>query len=402
MRSAAQILPFVPATAVERTTASAGRFTLDGDAGLEQHLARICALVQAGVEGLVPASRLEGILLGGGYGRGEGGVRHTEDGDQPYNDMEFYLLLRGNITLNELRYRAAFDHLAHELSAAAGIEVEFKVTSLARLRRCPVTMFSYDLVMGHRWASGHEGLLRGCRHHERAADIPLSEATRLLMNRCTGLLLAAERLDRTVVTANEIDFVTRNLAKARLGLGDAVLAACGQYHWSCRERGRRLAALEFPADLPGAEAIRAAHARGVEFKLHPYAGSASVLTLRDEHAALSALAQQVWLWLESRRLGVRFPTSVDYALHPASKCPETSTAHNWLVNLRRFGPVGALASRGRYPRERLLRALPVLLWQPGMLEVRAVADRLQTELRSASRDPTGLRAAYLRLWEIFR
>ena len=48
------------------------RFTLDGSAALEAHLARVCEQVRAGVQALVPASQLDAVLLGGGYGRGGG------------------------------------------------------------------------------------------------------------------------------------------------------------------------------------------------------------------------------------------------------------------------------------------------------------------------------------------
>ena len=47
------------------------RFTIDGSAALEEHLAATCDRVRAGVQSLVPAKKLEGILLGGGYGRGD-------------------------------------------------------------------------------------------------------------------------------------------------------------------------------------------------------------------------------------------------------------------------------------------------------------------------------------------
>src|SRR5439155_17495371 len=79
------------------------RFTLDGGAELENHLARTCQQVLAGVQSIVPAEKLEAILLGGGYGRGEGGVLKTESGDRPYNYLEFYVCLRGNVWLNEQR-----------------------------------------------------------------------------------------------------------------------------------------------------------------------------------------------------------------------------------------------------------------------------------------------------------
>src|SRR5688572_19525745 len=64
------------------------RFTTDGSRDLEQHLARTCAKIAAGIRGLVPESKLEAVILGGGYGRGEGGVLRTAEGDRPYNDLE--------------------------------------------------------------------------------------------------------------------------------------------------------------------------------------------------------------------------------------------------------------------------------------------------------------------------
>src|SRR4030095_12726252 len=130
-----------------------------------------------------------------------GGVLKTTAGDRPYNDLEFYVCLRGNRWLNETNFGPVLHALSEELSAEAEIDVEFKIFSLDQLRRSPVNMFYYDLVMGHRWLGGEEGLLRGCEHHREAQDIPLSEATRLLMNRCSGLLFARHHLTQKPFTA---------------------------------------------------------------------------------------------------------------------------------------------------------------------------------------------------------
>ena len=51
----------------------ARRFTLDGSEELEQRLALACKHVLEGIRAIVPADKLEALLLGGGYGRGEGG-----------------------------------------------------------------------------------------------------------------------------------------------------------------------------------------------------------------------------------------------------------------------------------------------------------------------------------------
>jgi hypothetical protein len=404
MPAAATTLAFSPFAmdAVPAPAAGTGRFTLDGDPALETRLAEICRQVRDGVEALVPPGRLEGILLGGGYGRGEGGVRATAAGDEPYNDLEFYVLLRGSTVLNDRRYRARLAHLAHALGEVAGIEVEFKVLSAARLRREPVTMFSYDLVQRHRLVCGDPALAREWAHHLRAENIPPAEATRLLFNRCSGLLFARERLDRPGFSADDADFVERNLAKARLALGDVILTVAGRYHWSCRERHRRLRELALP-DAPALGAIAAEHARGVDFKLHPHRSARTAAMLAGDLRHLSALACSVWLWLESRRLGVAFPTPGDYAGHPATKCPGQPALRNWLVTIRHLGWAQAgRRSALRYPRERLLRALPVLLWQPTLLANPRESRRLQRDLGAAAETRASLLAAYTRMWEIFR
>lgn len=404
MPAITSVFPYLPVTEQRDVPVRAsGRYTLDGDGPLEARLGRICESVRHGIARVVPARRLEGILLGGGYGRGEGGVLRTAAGDRPYNDLEFYVLLRGPTAINEWRHREALGRLAHHLGTEAGIEVEFKILSAARLRREPVSMFSYDLVQGHHRVCGRENLLAGCEHHREAANIPLEEATRLLFNRCSGLLFSRARLDRLHFTADDADFVERNLAKARLALGDVILAAVGQYHWSCRERHRRLAELPGPEGIPCLQAIREEHVQGVVFKLHPYRPNRSVAELREDYRRIAQLACRLWLWLESRRLGAAFRTPGGYALHGPAKCPGTSRFRNWLVTARHLGwreLAGPAAFR--YPRERLLRALPVLLWQPALLANSRVRARLQSDLRTSATDEPGLLAAYTRWWEVFR
>lgn len=378
------------------------RFTLDGSEELERHLEETCRQVFACVRSIVPERKLEALLLGGGYGRGEGGVLRTETVDKPYNDLEFYVFLRGNTLLNERQYRAALHDLAERLAQGAGVEVEFKILSLAKLRRSPATMFYYDLMMGHRWLQGEEELLVGCGHHRDSTSLPLSEATRLLMNRCTGLLFARERLQRTPFTAEDADFIGRNLAKAQLAFGDALLTVFGQYHWSCRERNRRLSRLVPGEDLPWLPEVQRQHAEGMEFKLHPRRSTASSRELQEQHARLTVLGLRLWLWLEGRRLGRSFASVRDYALCPINKCPEANAWRNRLVNMKTFGPSGLFVpGASRYPRERLLHALALLLWDAATFETRTLLRFVQGELRTTARTFPDLIAAYAALWRRF-
>ncbi len=339
------------------------RFTVDGSDELEQHLERVCERVAIEIQRCVPRRKLQALLLGGGYGRGEGGVLKTNAGDRPYNDLEFYVFLHGNNELNERRFNAALHQLAHELSAEAGVEVEFKITSSAKLRRSPTSMFYYDLVMGYRLIFGAEPLSNGCEHHRDASKIPLSEATRLLMNRCSGLLFAREKLKAGISNEEDADFVVRNLSKAQLAFGDAVLTAFGQYHWSCRERHRRLMRLNGDGVPPWLDEVQQHHAAGVEFKFHPHRSQTSHRDLQSLHEAMTAFALKVWLWLENRRLGCRFESARDYALSPVNKFPGSNPLRNFILNAKAFGPTFALQSAyHRYPREQILNALALLLW----------------------------------------
>lgn len=356
-----------------------------------------CGRVAGEVRKLLPPGSVAAIVLGGGYGRGEGGVWQTETGDRPYNDLEFYVFTTGNRLLRDYFHSHALQELGEKLSPEAGVHVEFKIESAARLRNSPVSMFSYDLVSGHRIVFGDASIFSGCEHHRDATKIPLAEATRLLCNRCSGLLLAEEML--ADLTDDGADFIGRNLAKARLALGDAVLAAFGQYHWSVRERWQRLSALSMdpaPAWLPK---VQAHYAGGVVFKLHPRPIRKSEEEFSREHREVSALARQVWLWVENRRLNRSFETTRDYALSGIEKCPGGAAWRNFLLTVRTFGPKGALNSLAcRYPRERLFNALPLLLWNMEETNEPQIIRRLQMELQTQASDRPGFVCAYKQLW----
>jgi len=323
------------------------RFTLDGSKSLERHLDSICAKALELVQECNP--RIDGLLLGGGYGRGEGGVLRAVNGDQPYNDLDFYVFMPGTRWINEKCHGRALHRAGEELTSIAGIEVEFKIESLARLRRAPISMFSYDFLAGHRWVKGDDALLRGCEHHLQAENIPLHEGARLLLNRCSGLLFATE-------PTQSADFIRRNIAKAQLALGDAVLTRFGKYHSSCLEREQRVHALFI--DAPWWNGVQRHHAIGVEFKLHPYRSTESREELVREHQAVCALARQVWLWFESYRLSEPFGSVQEYVASEANKCPETRALKNLLINMKEFGRPSF-----RYPRERLFNSCPTLLWE---------------------------------------
>jgi hypothetical protein len=378
------------------------RFTIDGREELENRLERLCDQIQRGITASIPPKDVQAIVLGGGYGRGEGGVLTTGAGDQPYNDLEFYVFLRGNRLWKQYRYGKTLHHLGESLSVNAGVQVEFKIDCAQRWRRSPVSMFSYDLVSGHRVIFGDESIFQGLECHLNAEAIPLSEGTRLMFNRCSGLLLSRELLRKGVLAKEEADFVGRNLAKMQLALGDALLTAFGQYHWSARERHRRLTAFtpnQLPSWLPE---VQACHEAGLAFKLHPCRISKSVEEFDLEHRQLTELARRIWLWLEGRRLRQPFVSVSEYALSDMDKCPGTSAWQNYLLSLRTFGPKAMLEAMScRYPRGRLFNALALLLWNAEAASKPRTLRRLQQELQTDASDWGGLVCVFKRIWSCY-
>lgn len=387
-------------TAAPTMGAGPGRgFTVDGSAELEQHLARSCAKIAAGVRGIVSATRLEGLLLGGGYGRGEGGVLRTPAGDRPYNDLEFYVFLRGNRHVNELRFGHALHVLGEILTPQAGIEVEFKIASRRELAASPVSMFSYDLAAGHRWFGGSDALLAGCRHHYDPTQIPLSEATRLLMNRASGLLFARERLERRDFTSADADFVRRNIAKAELACGDAVLVTRGNYHWSVRERHHRLASLAPSQTQAWWRELLQHHATGVEFKLHPQRSTAAREELAALHARVTRLARHAWFHAEAQRFGREFASPLDYVVSVRNKWPKSSMLRNAIVQWRALGSHTLFTPQAVvHPRARILNALALLLWEPRALSEPSLLRAIQGELHTTAQTFPDIMCAYRALW----
>jgi hypothetical protein len=136
----------------------------------------------------------------------------------------------------------------------------------------------------------------------------------------------------------------------------------------------------------------------LHFKLNPCRTTADTATFQSQFKEISARALQLWLWLESRRLNRIFISARDYALCPINKCPETNPWRNRLVNAKVFGPPALFQKRShRHPREKVLNALALLLWEPSALNSDRTR-RLQHELPFSAGDEPNSVDTYKKLW----
>jgi len=302
------------------------------------------------------------LLLAGGYGRGEGGVFLTNGTAGLYNDLEFYLVLNSSrgIAGPARRWCAEESHRGEEQT---GVEVEFKILTLAALRRAEPSMFYYDLLSANVSVFGDAPLADRLPPMLRdGARLPAHEAARLLFNRGTGLLFAGQALEQDSDRVRD-GFVERNHAKARLAVADAVLALNGRYHFSCTRRAGRL--LEPLASVPpNWPRLVAWHGEAVEFKFHPRHEHPSRALLLDRQEELVAAWNEVFLWLESLRLGENFPDAAAYAFYRGRLFPASNPLRNIVLHLRdrlRRGCRLPLCAWRDYPRAALQRSLALLL-----------------------------------------
>ena len=242
---------------------SAVRYTGVPDADLAALLDRTLAELSAEIDALrLPC--LQAVVLGGGYGRGEGGVLHTPSGGRLYNDLDFFVFSRGADPGAAARIDSALKEISGRYGKTLHIAVDFgPVKNVETLRRVASTLMFQELLRGWVPVWGQAELERWIPALDPSC-LPFSEAVRLLLNRGMGLVFAGEYLKNR---RNDPDFIVRNMNKAVLGSGDALLIASGDYQWRGRDRARAFAECVRRGNLPPEWA--SLYEKAFQWKLEP-------------------------------------------------------------------------------------------------------------------------------------
>jgi hypothetical protein len=337
---------------------------------LEKRIGEDLGRIREVVEGSIGSS-LVALLLGGGFGRGEGGgIRNESGGWEPYNDYDLVAVVR-DVPRHRLgRVRKDLTALAGRLEKSLGIEVELSPLRSEDLPRLPFTMMWCELFAAHRLIAGDERKLRAVPPMP-PADLPMIEGTRYLTNRAALLLWARAE-------AMAPGRVWKFVHKAWLAAGAATLIGNRAFVVGYGARQRRLeelgegGALVLPG-LSGALLVErhrdAAAARLVATEPPPE----GELEGRVEEVRAAVLS--VWRWFEERRTGRAFPGWSEYAAapglfpEPASALPATVARNLLLLGKEALVPPRCLFE---HPRTRVSRALPGLLagQEPGGETVR--------------------------------
>lgn len=202
-------------------------YSKSADPRVERHIQDALDGIRASLATSPESSAIRAVVLGGGYGRGEGGA--TPDG-MPYNDMDFFVVMNGRKPPPGLQ--AMLDRISSEWHGKLAIDIDFCcVKSLKALYKDAGTLMIQELFAGCRVVFGDEHIFDDAPRRP-FSELPWTDAARLLLNRGAGLLFARQRAS----DPGESDFVRRNIHKAALGCGDAILVVHHDYRATGTER----------------------------------------------------------------------------------------------------------------------------------------------------------------------
>lgn len=366
--------------------------TLSGPSfDLERALAEILLAVQERLDELAHGApgELAAVALGGGYGRGEGGIFTAADGTKRlYNDLDFFVFMHPGVSRARRRWwHAALKKVDDALTPRYGVEVEFgPPTGLDELDKLTPSLMYQELVRGMRPVWGDCPAVRRGIAELEWWRLPPSEGARLLLNRGAGLLLSVRKLEAREPEhdAAARDFVVRNIHKAALAVGDGWLLARGLYQFGL---AARLDLLRHDPEF--SRPALADYEAAVRFKFEPWPDPAPDLAER-------------WRRVTALYLGA----VADYErLNPPAPPPAVgeilkNMLRHWLARLG-----GSWSDWLKHPRCRLQRILSGLLVDK-LTKQRYISDidadrRTEAAASIGGRHGTDAEMLFLRGWRRF-
>ena len=328
-------------------------YTRDGSEAFNQRLHETLTRIADRVDTAMGAN-LVSLILGGGYGRGEGGVVVRNGIEMPYNDLDFTLVVQNKSKvpwdkLNDIRR-----DFAEELK----IHVDFsRPLTVQDIENWPCWLMWHDLLNGHVTLKGPTDLLEKHAPGYFKNPLPVIEATRLLLNRGAGLLWSL-RVVRKLEDEPDEDFVRRNYYKCALAMGDSLLIA--YLRFTTKYFGRNVLVKALAEDEPSVALLemQELYEEALKFKFRPDSVSSET---KSENMLLNLASRwgKVFLLVENIRTGLNFKSLEEYVDWNGIREKDQHTLKPLFRNIVRNISLGKLSLR--YPRENLYRQLPVLL-----------------------------------------
>lgn len=345
-----------------------------------------------------PVDDLKALILGGGYGRGEGGVRFDGADEFPYNDLDFFVISRVMNRSKKLKYQQLLNELHHKLTDQLGIDIDFSpIQSLRVLPKAPFWLVWYELKYGHKVVLGNANTLNYLPKWEHD-QVPHIEAVKLLLNRGVGLWKAKQELSEDC-GLGDLDFVIRNIHKAIQAIGDSILISQNQYHWSNIKRMERAKAT-FKALPILPEEFTVQYIKSMEFKLQPEFCSMSANDMLSIVDSLTPTFIDVYYYICASVVGQQSLDHINYyrevQAYFARTLHDKDIMKNMALNIREFKfHRYSHEMYCQYPRYRLICTFPWFLFNEELNHVEI--DRLLSLPEGSTMKQRQKR--FIELWE---
>ena len=211
-------------------------YTVYGDSAFDKKISSDMKLISDSILSVIPSNDIAAIILGGGYGRGEGGVVIKGNSMSLYNDYDMFLVTNDISKNKKKEYAEKVFEISEKLTEQIGVDVDFgPLKNISELRKMPFTLMYYELKEGHKVIYGEKNILDVLPLYS-VNNLPVSEALNLMLNRGVGLMLAGERLKKEDLPEEDNEFIERNIFKAIMAAGDIFLMTKKKYNFSYVDR----------------------------------------------------------------------------------------------------------------------------------------------------------------------
>ena len=371
------------------------QFTAIGDAVVEQAIANTVRQLADDVRQLANADNVA-VYLGGGYGRGEGGVLVTQDNRHlPYNDLDFFVFSQKLSSGKRAVFNQSLQAIATKYEEKTGVPLDFAPPKpIQKLRKEQHTLMYQELLYSHRLVCGPD-LLADIPCSD-AHTIPILEGLRLLVNRGMGLLFAAQKMSTDATAPATIDFAVRNLHKSAMGAGDALLIAQHRYDYNL---DRRLKIILYDS-----------HVKSIFTNLAPLYQAAYDFKIQPSTSSMDPLAQlPMYLdrWLEAARNFVAITTdrsaSILETTNQLSACVfrhPSFIGRSPLLNALRW----IAKTKSAFPLPQLFKNATTRLFvmlHESLLEIHDRFVKQQASLAQITAENNERHQELTRLWQIF-
>lgn len=343
---------------------TAKKYTVYGSDALEARIESFLSVIAEKTDEIFDDGDLVALILGGGYGRAEGGVGVQDGKEKLFNDFDLFVIVNEMPSGKKALYSEKLAHLSEQLEGEIEIDVDFgPLKTLKDLRNLEPTLMMYELIQAHIVVLGDKNVLSGIGPRE-FEEVPFMEGIRLIMNRSAGLMLSRKAFRKSEINDVDREFISRNICKAIIAMGDVMLMIIGDYN--CFYQGRlELVAKHKDEAIFSRIGLSDYYKRAIEYKFRPVDMDLSDESLEEWLEEIIEMAAQVYQVCFDHLAGKAIQSDVSGYLmqEDHSWNSPKDAAKNSIRTLREFGVKGMMNKWFmRNPRQRLYSTLPYLLF----------------------------------------